>query len=185
VRRLPADDPQRALRLCFEVEGDATLLRWPAARGSVAAAPRDGLWRHTCFEAFVASPVGGGTGYVEYNFAPSGDWACYRFDGYRAGMRPEPCAVAPRIRVLPGPGTTVVEVAAPWPVADPAGAAGTERAPAAHGGEAGAPRLARLGLTAVIEAADGSLSYWALRHPSAQPDFHNAQGFQLEVEVPG
>src|ERR1700722_17509345 len=42
----------------------------------------DGLWRRTCFEAFV----GAGHGYLEFNFAPSTQWAAYRFTGYRDGM---------------------------------------------------------------------------------------------------
>jgi hypothetical protein len=36
-------------------------------------------------------------------------------------------------------------------------------------------------LTAVIEAADGTLSYWALRHPAPQPDFHHPGGFVLTL----
>jgi hypothetical protein len=47
----------------------------PAA---VAAARTDELWRHTCFEAFVrTSPA---PAYYEFNFAPSTQWAAYRFD---------------------------------------------------------------------------------------------------------
>lgn len=52
----------------------------------------DELWRHTCFEAFVA---GYDTGYREFNFAPSGAWAAYTFDEYRTGMRD--AAVDPHI----------------------------------------------------------------------------------------
>lgn len=164
VHHLPGDDPARPLRLRYEIGGDPALLRWPAALAPGEATRRDELWRHTCFEAFVAAPAGAGEGYVEYNFSPSGAWACYRFDGHRAGMRPEPCAAAPRISVARAAGATVVEVAAPWPPVS---------------------RRVRLGLTAVLEAADGSLSYWALRHPPGRPDFHNAAGFLLDLEVPG
>lgn len=38
-----------------------------------------------------------------------------------------------------------------------------------------------LGLTAVIETRDHRLTYWALRHPTPKPDFHNRQGFALQV----
>jgi hypothetical protein len=38
-----------------------------------------------------------------------------------------------------------------------------------------------IGLAAVIEAADGSLSYWALRHPPGKPDFHHRDAFALEL----
>src|ERR1700733_5142479 len=41
----------------------------------------DLLWKHTCFEAFIASADG--PGYHEFNFSPSHDWAIYRFSAYR------------------------------------------------------------------------------------------------------
>ena len=44
------------------------------------------------------------------------------------------------------------------------------------------PGKLRLGLSVVIEAHDGALSYWALRHPQAKPDFHHAEAFALELE---
>jgi hypothetical protein len=39
----------------------------------------------------------------------------------------------------------------------------------------------RLGLSAVIEATDGTISYWALAHPSDKPDFHHPDSFVLEL----
>jgi len=42
----------------------------------------------------------------------------------------------------------------------------------------------QLGLTAVIEANDGSRSYWALHHPEASPDFHHRAGFILSLNQP-
>ncbi|MCC6173187.1 MAG: DOMON-like domain-containing protein [Gammaproteobacteria bacterium] len=220
VHRLPADDPSRPLRLRYVVADDPAAVRWPPALAAGEEPRRDGLWRHTCFEAFVAAPAGHGSGYVEYNFAPSGAWAIYRFDGYRQGMRPEPAPVAPRIVVTrAAAGTTAIDVAAAWPsdvateVADVAvavvgtvtGATSTATSTAAVAATtatvvtaaataaadppgaapaAGVLRI-RLGLSSVLEAADGSLSYWALHHPSARPDFHNEGGFMLELEVPG
>ncbi|NMF90687.1 hypothetical protein GPA26_19635, partial [Aromatoleum petrolei] len=41
-----------------------------------------------------------------------------------------------------------------------------------------------LGLTAVVETLDGTLSYWALRHPSARPDFHLRDAFTLPLVRP-
>jgi hypothetical protein len=32
-------------------------------------------------------------------------------------------------------------------------------------------------LAAVIESADGRLSYWALRHPEEKPNFHHTDSF--------
>jgi hypothetical protein len=38
-----------------------------------------------------------------------------------------------------------------------------------------------MALSAVIEATDGTLSYWALAHPSDKPDFHHPDSFVLEL----
>lgn len=39
----------------------------------------------------------------------------------------------------------------------------------------------RLGLSAVIEEGSGCVSYWALAHPSAKPDFHHPGSFILTL----
>ncbi|MGH8562518.1 MAG: hypothetical protein ACRES4_11180, partial [Nevskiales bacterium] len=41
----------------------------------------------------------------------------------------------------------------------------------------------RFGLSAVIEAANGSLSYWALKHPAEEPDFHHPDSFTLSLNA--
>jgi hypothetical protein len=127
-----------------------------------AAARTDGLWRSTCFEAFVRA---GGEGYLELNFAPSGAWAAYRFDGYREGMA-EADVSAPRIAAASGEGVFELVVR-------------TELA----GDLAAAPLT--LALTAVIEERGGAKSYWALAHPEGRPDFHHAAGFTLPLPLEG
>ena len=140
------------LRLVYVVEGDN--LRLPDPAGLERA---DGLWRTTCFEAFVGAPKS--EAYLEVNLSPSGRWALYAFDGYRQGMRSPP-APPPDIEVKTSPGR--IELAARIDLAGlaPEG-------------------VWRLGLTAVIERADGAKSYWSLAHPEGKPDFHNASGFLL------
>src|SRR5262245_7416411 len=49
---------------------------------------RAGLWKHTCFEAFLRALKG--PQYYELNFSPSTEWAAYKFDDYRTGMREAP-----------------------------------------------------------------------------------------------
>ena len=39
-----------------------------------------------------------------------------------------------------------------------------------------------LALSAVIEEEDGTISYWALKHPPGKPDFHHPDAFALEIE---
>ena len=70
--------PEGHLKLRYELTGDLTQLRIPAPQSPGEA---DGLWEHTCFEAFIA--VEGEAGYHEFNFSPSGQWAAYAFSDYR------------------------------------------------------------------------------------------------------
>ena len=87
-----------SLLLSYVVTGKIGDLRLPPV---MAAARTDELWRHTCFEAFVR-PLPG-EAYYEFNFAPSTQWAAYRFDGYRSGMRVATEIDAPRIDVQSAP----------------------------------------------------------------------------------
>jgi hypothetical protein len=146
------------VHFAFHLAAGRATLRVPAP---AAARRADGLWRHTCFEAFVGLPPG--EGYLEYNFSPSGAWAAYRFAGYRAGMAP-------------------LEDGAPPQVQCEAAEHGLElRATVDLGWMEAArgqvPGALRLGLTAVIEDQAGLLSYWALAHASEKPDFHRVESF--------
>jgi hypothetical protein len=144
----------------YSLKADMAHVRMPPA-GTGARA--DGLWRHTCFEAFVAPA--GEAAYHEFNFSPSLDWAMYRFNAYREGMSPLKAARAPEIslkRLDRG-----LELCASVSVGDMADLRG-----------AGPLRIA---LAAVIEDENGRLSYWGLRHPPGKPDFHHPDGFALEV----
>lgn len=117
------------------------------------------LWRTTCFELFVRDSA---STYREYNFSPSGRWAAYQFAGYRAGMRDVEIEERPEIAPVRAGGTfaqlVVVEAATL----------------AADGSQ-------QLGLSAVIEEADGTISYWALVHPEGKADFHDPAGFALTI----
>lgn len=150
------------LRIRFRVEGDVGRLKLPTPG---AARRLDGLWQHSCFEAFLrpdASDI-----YYEFNFAPSGDWAAYRFAGRRSG-RSSPELAEPAIRTSLHAGifelTAEIDVAALPELAR----AGTIRA----------------GLTAVVESDAGALSYWAFAHGGGQPDFHDPSTFLLVVTRP-
>jgi len=138
------------LWLRFVVEGEIDGVVWPVPDEQGRA---DDLWRHTCFEAFVITD----DGYVEYNLSPSGQWASYRFDGPRAGMRK-----AEEVATVLGLDGAFDLVALEARIELPPGAR-------------------RLGLSAVIETAKGDMNYWALAHPSARPDFHHPDSFVLEL----
>jgi hypothetical protein len=148
------------LQLSYRLEADLGGLRIPGPSGAARA---DGLWQHTCFEAFIAPADG--TGYWELNFSPSGQWAAYCFDGYRAGMK------VPGLRKPP---------LARWQRDDRSLALDVDLDLAAFPGiDAGRPL--RLGLAAVIERQSGTITYWALHHPAEKPDFHRHEGFVLAI----
>jgi len=69
--------PSGALAVQFVLDADLDRLRIPSRRPARFA---DGLWRHTCFEVFLATRS---RAYREYNFSPSGEWAAYAFCAYR------------------------------------------------------------------------------------------------------
>ena len=148
--------PGDILTLAFVLECDLTSLRIPESRVSQRA---DGLWRHTCFEVFVM--VEDGPEYREYNFSPSGEWAVYAFRGYRDGGGLEN-ELAPEIVVR----KTMDRLELCAEIC---------RDFLPQGGPL------RLGLSAVVEDAEGVLSYWALRHPPGKPDFHHTDSFALQL----
>jgi hypothetical protein len=147
------------LTLRYRLHGDPARLRIPAP---LPAAPADGLWMHTCFELFAAAA--GTDAYREFNFSPSGQWAAYAFRSYRErDARGDPAA-APAIALQRDGATLELDVRVPA-LALPAAASG---------------RL-MVGVAAVVEELDGTLSYWALHHPVARPDFHHPGGFVLRI----
>jgi hypothetical protein len=148
-----------ALRFEYRLSGDLIQLAIPPR---VASRRAERLWDHTCFEAFVAA--GAGSGYYELNFAPSGEWAAYEFDGYRSGMRPLDVTEAPLIDAVAG---------------------GTElrvTGSVAIGALAAAPWPLRVGLTAVVADRAGRRGYYALQHTRDKPDFHDAASFAVSLE---
>ena len=147
------------LLLSYVMTGEIGGVRMPPV---AVAARSDELWRHTCFEAFVQAPSG--DGYYEFNFAPSTQWAAYRFSSYRSGM------------------VAAIEIAAPAIDVKSSGDCYTLRASLALDRLSAFPRSAswRLGLSAVIEDVSGRKSFWALAHPPGDPDFHHSVCFAHE-----
>lgn len=155
--------PDGAVAFAFTLDGNVDRLRIPSP-GPSRRAHR--LWQHTCCEAFIASPDA--PGYYELNFAPSGAWAVYAFQRYREGTVLE-LDPTPAISVRRAAGRFELEAMIRL-----------DRLP---GRLASAPL--RLGLSAVVEDEQGERSYWALRHPPGQPDFHHPDAFALELAATG
>ncbi len=149
----PQSDQQRAIGIAL-----------PAPTAPVAC---DNLWQHTCCEAFVSVP--GANDYFEFNFAPSGCWAVYRFNDYRIRDESFQCSSAPSIALKQhAQGFELAATVSPadllsrWPQ---------------H------PTW-QIGLSAVMETTDHRKSYWAIRHDELEkPDFHVRTQFLLPLHV--
>jgi hypothetical protein len=153
--------PSGTLELRYALTGDLKQVAIPSPLPPIRS---DNLWKHTCFEAFIA--VEEEAGYYEFNFSPSGQWAAYAFSNYREPRqwklsRP-PCVRTDRTdnRLLLATAISSDDLP-PNP----------------------AKKRFQINLTAVIETLDGRLSYWALHHPAAFPDFHDRGGFIQQLDA--
>lgn len=147
----------RNLMITYRIPGDTAGLVFPPEQKTEV---RNNLWEHTCFEAFIR-PLGAAE-YIELNFSPSTQWAAYRFDDYREGMRAYSVGYVPKI------------VSTPW----------QNRYELSAGLDLPLEWEAlswRLNIAAVLEERDGTRSYWALAHPPGDPDFHHWDCFVLEL----
>ncbi len=143
------------LALTYRIDGHPAGIMLPAA---TEPAQVDGLWNSTCLEIFLQNH--GETGYAEFNFSPSRQWAGYTFNGHRIGMQ----ALAthpPEITTKVMPNAVEVRV--------------TLRTKLSAG--------MTIGLSAVIEEKNGNKSYWALAHPPGKADFHHQDCFAFQLEA--
>jgi hypothetical protein len=149
---------------CFRILGDIERLRVP-----VAALDPDRLWEHTCCEVFVAPSASDRhvehvehAHYVEWNFSVTGQFARFEFSSYRRRTTTV-VRVPARLSVVAQDRELQIEARAPL--------------------RPGVGDSARIALATVIEDDAGTLSYWAMRHPSDRPDFHHADGFALALTL--
>jgi len=149
------------LALSYSIAGDTSRLRI-APPGPARIGWK--LWRHTCCELFVRAS--GASAYHEFNFAPSGEWAAYAFASYRDGVSLTDASLNPQVAIQSTPSRLDLYALVDLPRLEPAYA----RAPLS------------IGLAVVVEDDNGALSYWSLRHPPGQPDFHHAEAFALQIE---
>ena len=147
------------LELRYVLSGAISKLLLPEP---AAPARADGLWQHSCLEAFVRLPSSGG--YYELNFSPSSEWAAYRLDGYRDGMT-SPQLEPPRVEIASTPERLELRASIELP-------------------ELRDEEPWQLGLSAIVEEEDGRKSYWALAHAPGVPDFHHKDCFALELAAP-
>jgi len=152
-------DPTDRLRIDYCTRGNIGELCIPRLESPQRS---DNLWQYTCFELFVALENGA---YLEYNFAPSTHYAAYQFARYREEMLPSFDAPVINITVQNDGATELVLTA----IIDIA--------------QVARHMTGQIGLSAVIEQRDATLSYWALAHPQAAPNFHHSDCFALTLSA--
>ena len=163
VRAAVSRAPDGGLVFFYQISGDMVRLRIPTPQVQRRS---DGLWEHTCCEAFVA--VVGESAYREFNFSPSGQWAAYAFSGYRRLQESSAATTAPQISASLSAGRLQLSVALAADLLPPGAATAA----------------LQIGLAAVIESSDtvaGARSYWALCHAAGPADFHRRDTFVLEL----
>lgn len=118
---------------------------------------RDGLWEHTCFEAFVGQP--GQLGYWEINLSPNGDWNFYHLSGYRENLKPDDALN--KLPITLHKNASGLELSCTVPlssVIDP-------------------DSPLEISLTAVLEHPTEGCSFWAWKHSGKEADFHLRESF--------
>ena len=160
VSRLGRD----SLIFSFSLAGNMTQLRIPEPKPEKQA---ENLWEHTCFEVFVG--IHGENAYREFNFSPSGEWAIYAFSDYRQREDSFFVKSCPEIRVALSTSHLKLDAVVPGNTLP----------------SSSAMERFQIGLSAVLESdsAENKLSYWALNHPVAHPDFHRRETFTLELGI--
>jgi hypothetical protein len=117
------------------------------------------LWENTCLEFFLT--LKNTTQYWEFNLSPNGDWNIYRFTDYRQGMREETAFTSLPFDLKTNSQTLQLNLTLNLePIIS-------------------TTANLTIGVTAVIKTQDNNLSYWALTHPGAKPDFHQRDSFVI------
>jgi hypothetical protein len=112
----------------------------------------DGLWEHTCFEAFVGKP--GDQGYWEINLSPSGDWNYYRLSGYRENLQAD--TTVEKLAITLEKNESGLELSCTVPL----------------GALIESDTSLEISLTAVLEHPTQGCSFWAWKHSGKEADFH-------------
>lgn len=145
------------LQFVYRLMDKSSLFATPTENKEWSQIPRsDGLWNHTCFEAFL-NPVDTET-YYEFNFSLKPAWNCYYFEAYR---QPQPAKsshdfLLKSIRWDQSTYQLTVELK-----------------------NNSKFKKFNIGLTAVLEEKAGDKHYCALVHADAKPDFHLRKSFTL------
>ncbi|MEP7137695.1 MAG: DOMON-like domain-containing protein [Chloroflexota bacterium] len=145
------------LSICYSVHGEIENILLPTPTTS---SRQHDLWKATCFEFFIA--VQDQPQYWEFNMSPSGDWNVYAMDAYRqVNMREESAFTQLPFELRKLNDKLSLDVSVDLnPIIRPV-------------------QNLQIGITTIIQTADGNETYWAFVHPGAQADFHLRDSFAI------
>jgi hypothetical protein len=150
---------EKNLEVTYRIQGDRAQLEISGRQ--IAPHRSDDLWQETCCEVFLRRR-NQANGYLEFNFAPSGNWAFYRLSGYRAELERPDVREPPFITTHFEAGEVSLEATIPWSII-------MDHLPGDSPLEAG--------LSVILQEKSGGMAYWAVRHPAEKPDFHHPDSF--------
>ncbi len=154
------------LSLLYRLKGDLSKVVVPAANKQPSR--RDRLWEQTCFEFFLsAQPLPRkGMPYWEFNLSPAGDWNVFSLQSYRHRSEQERALTSLPFTVQSSPAALYLAVLADISnLVDPA-------------------QPLKMGISAVVVVmGERALreTFWAIAHPTSQPDFHHPGSFTVEL----
>lgn len=139
-------------QLKLHIEGNIDSISFPDQ--SLSPGFKDNLWEETCFELFTKTHYS--KSYYEFNFSPSGNWACYSFDSYREGQK-KVDVPPPQIDLQIKQHSIDAVIHFEFPV------------------------KSLVGISSIILYKSHNTNFWALTHPKKRPDFHHLKSFAMEI----
>ena len=148
------------LSVRYEMRGNVEQIAFPTR--SELPTRKDDLWKTTCFELFLAIPDK--PHYWEFNMSPSGDWNVYKMDAYRKiGFREEMSFEQIQFKARKDANEFVLS-------------AYIDLNPLFE-----EDQILEGSMTAIIQTEDGNETYWAIKHPGEQADFHLRESFTIDL----
>ena len=145
------------LSIRYKVHGDAVNILLPTPSSPTR---QHDLWKASCFEFFIA--IQDQPQYWEFNISPSGDWNVYAMDEYRqVNMREESAFTQLPFEFRKTDSELSLDISV-----DLNSIISTDQS-------------LQIGITTIIQTADGNETYWALAHPGKQADFHLRESFAI------
>lgn len=146
------------LDISYQLSGDLSDIELEPLSDSTGRA--DDLWQKTCFELFVKTQ--NSPRYWEYNISPAGQWAAYGFSQYRDNRYNEESVSQIPVTSHVRDNLFILECSIPLPAT-------------LHN------QSLETGISTVIRTKTDELYYYALKHCSDRPDFHDKNSFILTI----